>query len=67
MFKGRKIIIDPMTPKQIVKDDLTRAAKTVKQQEPSPSPFEKSEIKLHALVLLAARADFNDIRVAHLP
>jgi hypothetical protein len=56
-----------MTPKQIVKDDLTRAAKTVKQQEPSPSPSDKSEIKLHALVLLAARADFNDIRVAHLP
>jgi hypothetical protein len=67
MFKGQKIIIDPMTPKQIFKDDLARAAKTAKQQEPSPSPSDKSEIKLHALVLLATCADFNNIRVAHLP
>src|SRR5688572_3082739 len=31
MFKGQKIIIHPMTPDQILKDDLTRAAKTAQQ------------------------------------
>jgi hypothetical protein len=30
MFKGQKIIIHPMTPEQIVKDDLARAATTAK-------------------------------------
>jgi hypothetical protein len=56
-----------MTPKQFVKDDLARAARTAKQQEPSPSPCDKSEIKLHASILLATRADFDNIRDAHLP
>jgi hypothetical protein len=56
-----------MTPEQIVKDDLARAVKTAKEQEPSPSTSDKSEIKLNALVLLATRADFDDIRDAHLP
>jgi hypothetical protein len=32
MFKGQKIIIHPMTPKQIVQDDLARAVKTAKEQ-----------------------------------
>jgi hypothetical protein len=33
MFKGQKIIIHPMTPEQIVKDDLARAVKTAKEQK----------------------------------
>jgi hypothetical protein len=67
VFKGQKIIIHPVTPEQIVKNDLARATKTAKQQEPSPLSSNKSEIKLHAPVLLATRADFDDIRDAHLP
>ena len=55
-----------MTPEQIVKDDLARAARNAKQLEPSPSPS-NSEIKLNAPVLLATRADFDDLRDAHLP
>ena len=66
MFKGQKIIIHPMTPEQIVKDDLARAAKHAKQLEPSPSTS-NSEIKLNAPVLLATCADFDDLRDAHLP
>src|SRR6185312_9605366 len=66
MFKGQKIIIHPMTPEQIVKDDLARAARNSKQLEPSPSTS-NSEIKLNAPVLLATRADFDDLRDAHLP
>jgi hypothetical protein len=31
MFKGQKIIIHPLTPEQIVKDDLARAVKTAKK------------------------------------
>jgi hypothetical protein len=57
----------PMTPEQIVKDDLARAVKMAKQQEPSPSTSDKSEIKLNAFVLLATRADFDDIRDSPLP
>jgi hypothetical protein len=56
-----------MTPDQIVKDDLARAVKNAKEQEPSSSTSDKSEIKLNAPVLLATRADFDDIRDAHLP
>jgi hypothetical protein len=67
MFKGQKIIIHPMTLVQIVKDDLARAVKTAKEHESSPSTSDKSEIKLNAPVLLATRADFDDIRDAHLP
>ncbi|WVZ97743.1 hypothetical protein U9M48_043257 [Paspalum notatum var. saurae] len=66
MFKGQKIIIHPMTPEQIVKDDIARAARHAKQLEPSPSPS-KSEIELNALVLLATRADFDDLRDAPSP
>jgi hypothetical protein len=65
MFKGQKIIIHPMTPKQIVKDDLARAATTAKQLDPSPSV--PSEIKLNAPVLLATHADFDDLHGAHFP
>jgi hypothetical protein len=67
MFKGQKIIIHPMTPEQIVKDDLARAVKTGKEQEPLPSTSDKSEIKLNAPALLDTRADFDDIQDAHLP
>jgi hypothetical protein len=67
MFKGQKIIIHTMTPEQIVTDDLARAVTTAKEQEPSPSTSDKSEIKLNAPVLLATRTDFDDIRDAHLP
>jgi hypothetical protein len=56
-----------MTPEQIVKDDLARTVKIVNKQEPSPPISAKSEIKLHALVLFATRADFDDIRDAPLP
>jgi hypothetical protein len=56
-----------MTAEQIVKDDLARAVKTAKEHEPSPSTSDKSEIKLNALVLLATRVNFDDIRDAHLP
>jgi hypothetical protein len=56
-----------MTPEQIVKDDLARAIKTAKEQEPSPSTSDDFEIKLNAPILLATRADFHDIRDAHLP
>ena len=66
IFKGQKVIIHPMTPEQIVKDDLARAARNAKQLEPSPSPS-NSEIKLNAPVLLATRADFDDLCDAHLP
>jgi hypothetical protein len=37
MFKGQKIIIHPMTPDQIIKDDLARATKTTKQHASTPS------------------------------
>ncbi|XP_066374965.1 uncharacterized protein [Miscanthus floridulus] len=65
MFKGQKIIIHPMTPEQILKDDLARAAKTAKQLAPSTSV--NSEIKLNAPVLLATRADFDKLHDATLP
>jgi hypothetical protein len=55
-----------MTPEQIIKDDLARAARNAKQLEPSPSTS-NSEIKLNAPILLATRADFDDFRDAHLP
>jgi hypothetical protein len=67
MFKGQKIIIHPMTPEQIVKDDLARAVKTAKEQKPSPSNSDKSEVKLNAPIVLATHDDFDDIRDAHLP
>jgi hypothetical protein len=57
--------IHPMTPEQIVKDDLARAAITAKQLDPSPSV--PSEIKMKAPVLLATSADFDDLLGAHLP
>ncbi|WVZ70922.1 hypothetical protein U9M48_019551 [Paspalum notatum var. saurae] len=67
MFKGQKIIIHPMTPDQILKDDLARATQNAKQLAPSPSTPVNAEIKLHAPVLLATRADFADLCDTHLP
>jgi hypothetical protein len=59
MFKGQKIIIHPMTPDQILKDDLTRAAKTAQQvKSTSPAPINlKSSCTLlfyllHVLILM---------------
>ncbi|WVZ80713.1 hypothetical protein U9M48_028170 [Paspalum notatum var. saurae] len=56
-----------MTPDQIIKDDLARATKTAKQLAPTPSTPVNAEIKLHAPVLLATHADFDDLRDTHLP
>ncbi|WVZ80755.1 hypothetical protein U9M48_028208 [Paspalum notatum var. saurae] len=56
-----------MTPDQIIKDDLARATKTAKQLAPTPSTPVNAEIKLHAPVLLATRADFDDLHDTHLP
>ena len=64
MFKGQKIIIHPMTPEQIVKDDLARAAKTKQQPASTPSPSANAEIKLNAPVLLATRSDFDDLHAS---
>jgi hypothetical protein len=67
MFKGQKIIIHPMTPDQIIKDDLARATKAAKQLAPTPATPVNSEIKLNAPVLLATCADFDALRDDHLP
>ena len=56
-----------MTPDQILKDDLTRAAKTAQQVKSTSAAPIKSEIKLHSPVLLATRADFDDLHEAHMP
>jgi hypothetical protein len=67
MFKGQKIVIHPMTPDLILKDDLRRAAKIAQQvKSPSATPV-TSEIKLNAHVLLATHADFDDLHEAHMP
>ena len=65
LFKGKKIILHPMTPEQIVKDDIARATKALKQCQQQPAP--SKEIKLHAPVLLATRADFDELHVANMP
>jgi hypothetical protein len=67
MFKGQKIIIHPTTPDQILKDDLTRDAKTAQQVKSTSAAPIKSEIKLHSPVLLATRADFDDLHEARMP
>jgi hypothetical protein len=61
MFKGKKIILHPMTPEQIVKSDIARA-KQQYQQSSIPN-----EIKLKAPVLLATKSDFDDVRADNLP
>jgi hypothetical protein len=61
MFKGKKIILHPMTPEQIVKSDIARA-KQQYQQPPIPN-----EIKLKAPILLATKSNFDDVRVDNLP
>jgi hypothetical protein len=56
-----------MTPDQILKDDLSMAAKTAQQvKSPSSAPV-ISEIKLNAPILLATHADFDDLHEAHMP
>jgi hypothetical protein len=67
MFKGQKIVIHPMTPDQILKDDLSRATKIAQQVKSSSVAPITSEIKLNAHVLLATRADFDDLHEAHMP
>jgi hypothetical protein len=50
-----------------LKDDLSRAAKTAQHvKSPSAAPV-KSKIKLNAPVLLATRADFDDLHEGHMP
>jgi hypothetical protein len=61
MFKGKKIILHPMTPEQIVKSDIARA-KQQHQQPPIPN-----EIKLKYPILLATKSDFDDVRAHNLP
>jgi len=65
LFKGKKIILHPMTPEQIVKDDIARATKALKQCQQQPAT--SKEIKLHAPVLLATRADFDELHVDNMP
>jgi len=50
-----------------LKDDLTRAAKTAQQVKSTSAAPIKSETKLHSPVLLATRADFDDLHEAHMP
>ena len=64
MFKGQKIVLHPMTPEQIVKDDLARATKV--STSPKSTSI-NSEIKLDNPTLLVARADFDDKRATPLP
>jgi len=62
MFKGKKIIFHPMSPEQILKDDLARATR---EHKPSAQPNLQKEIKLNAPVLLATLADLNEWDVPH--
>jgi hypothetical protein len=52
--------VGPKTP-------TTRAAKTAQQVKSTSAAHIKSEIKLHSPVLLATRADFDDLHEAHMP
>jgi hypothetical protein len=61
MFKGKKIILHPVTPEQIVKSNIARA-KQQHQQPPIPN-----EIKLKAPIFLATKSDFDDVRANNLP
>ncbi|XP_066396062.1 uncharacterized protein [Miscanthus floridulus] len=65
LFKGKKIILHPMTLEQIVKDDIARATKALKQCQQQPAT--SKEIKLHAPVLLATHADFDELHVDNMP
>jgi hypothetical protein len=62
MFKGKKIILHPMSPEQIIKADIARAKQQQQQQ-----PHIQNEIKLKAPVLLATKSDFDDVRDDNLP
>jgi hypothetical protein len=70
-FKGKKIVLPPMTPEQIVKDELARTnsekthvhtptADHVLQQHRSHSHTTANEIKLKGPVLLATKVDLNE-------
>jgi hypothetical protein len=61
MFKGKKIILHPMSPEQIVKADIARS----KQQQ--QQPHIQNKIKLKAPVLLATKSDFDDVHDDNLP
>jgi hypothetical protein len=67
MFKGQKIVIHPMTPEQVLKDDIARAAKAAKLIKSPPVAPVQPEIKLHNPILLATRADFDELHDANLP
>ncbi|XP_062208944.1 uncharacterized protein LOC133910632 [Phragmites australis] len=66
-IKGQKIVIHPMTPEQVLKDDIARAAKAVKLIKSPPVAPVQPEIKLHNPILLATRADFDELHDANLP
>jgi hypothetical protein len=61
MFKGRKIILHPMSPEQIVKADIARA----KQQQ--QQLHIQNEIKQKAPILLTTKSDFDDVCDDNLP
>jgi len=57
MFKGKKIVLHPMTPDQIVRDELARASR---EQQPSANQVVAKEIKLKGPVLLATQSDLHE-------
>ena len=67
MFKGHKIILHPMTPEQILKDDIARATKSAKLLKSPPVAPAQPEIKLHNPILFATRADFDELHDDNLP
>ena len=66
MFKGQKIVIHPMTPEQVLKDDIARATKAAKLVTSPPVAPVQHEIKLNNPILLATRADFDELHDANL-
>ncbi|XP_062197313.1 uncharacterized protein LOC133900207 [Phragmites australis] len=66
-IKGQTIVIHPMTPEQVLKDDIARAAKAAKLIKSPPVAPVQPEIKLHNPILLATRADFDELHDANLP
>jgi hypothetical protein len=67
MFKGQKIVFHPMTPEQVLKDDMARAAKATKLLQSPPVAPVQPEITLSNPILLATRADFDELHDANLP
>ena len=66
MFKGQKIVIHPITPEQVLKDDIARATKAAKLVTSPPVAPVQHEIKLNNPILLATRADFDELHDANL-